>query len=86
MTKTRKPDATSPVQASHDTNWTSFAREPLSDPDFLTERPIVIERRQMIQEGLDDVTAGRLLSMAAMERWADSLRTDHEIPLPKVGE
>ena len=42
--------------------------------------------RQMIQEGLDDVTAGRLLSMDAMERWADSLGTDHELPLPKVGE
>ncbi|MBI0328545.1 CopG family ribbon-helix-helix protein [Burkholderia plantarii] len=41
---------------------------------------------QMIQEGLDDVTAGRLLSMDAMERWADSLGTDHELPLPKVGE
>ncbi|WP_050455665.1 CopG family ribbon-helix-helix protein [Candidatus Burkholderia verschuerenii] len=42
--------------------------------------------RQMIQEGLDDVTAGRLISMAAMESWADSLGTDHELPLPKVGE
>jgi predicted transcriptional regulator len=42
--------------------------------------------RQMIQEGLDDVTAGRLLSMDAMERWADRLGTDNELPLPKVGE
>ncbi|MBR8042080.1 ribbon-helix-helix protein, CopG family [Burkholderia cenocepacia] len=42
--------------------------------------------RAMIQEGLDDVTAGRLISMDAMERWADSLGTDHELPLPKVGE
>jgi predicted transcriptional regulator len=42
--------------------------------------------RQMIQEGLDDVTAGRLLSMDAMERWAESLGTDHELPLPKVGD
>ncbi|MCC8405288.1 ribbon-helix-helix protein, CopG family [Paraburkholderia sp. MMS20-SJTN17] len=42
--------------------------------------------RQMIQEGLDDVTAGRLISMDAMERWADSLGTDHELPFPKVGD
>lgn len=42
--------------------------------------------RRMIQEGLDDVTAGRLISMDAMERWADSLGTDHELPAPKVGE
>lgn len=42
--------------------------------------------RTMIQEGLDDVDAARLVSMEAMERWADSLGTDHELPLPKVGE
>lgn len=42
--------------------------------------------RAMIQEGLDDVNAAKLVSMEAMERWADSLGTDHELPLPKVGE
>ncbi|AEA62433.1 CopG family ribbon-helix-helix protein [Burkholderia gladioli] len=42
--------------------------------------------RAMIQEGLDDVDAAKLVSMEAMERWADSLGTDHELPLPKVGE
>jgi len=42
--------------------------------------------RQMIQEGLDDVDAGRFVSMAAMEKWADSLGTDNELPLPKVGD
>ena len=42
--------------------------------------------RQMIQDGLDDVDAGRLVSMEAMERWADSLGTGHELPLPKVGD
>lgn len=42
--------------------------------------------RQMIQEGLDDVDAGRLVSMESMERWADSLGTDNELPLPKVGD
>ncbi|WP_235516557.1 CopG family ribbon-helix-helix protein [Caballeronia cordobensis] len=42
--------------------------------------------RQMIQEGLDDVDSGRLVSMEAIERWADSLGTDDELPLPKVGD
>ncbi|WP_186144238.1 CopG family ribbon-helix-helix protein [Burkholderia gladioli] len=42
--------------------------------------------RAMIQEGLDDVDAAKLVSMEAMERWADSLGTDHQLPLPKVGE
>ncbi|MDN7754567.1 CopG family ribbon-helix-helix protein [Burkholderia gladioli] len=42
--------------------------------------------RAMIQEGLDDVDAARLVSMEAMECWADSLGTGHELPLPKVGE
>ena len=40
--------------------------------------------RQMIQEGLDDVTAGKLISMDTMARWADSLGTDHELLLPSV--
>lgn len=42
--------------------------------------------RALIQEALDDVDAGRLVSMAAMERWADSLGTENELPLPKVGD
>ncbi|MDR5784588.1 ribbon-helix-helix protein, CopG family [Caballeronia sp. LZ065] len=42
--------------------------------------------RQMIQEALDDVDSGRLVSMEAIESWADSLGTDDELPLPKVGD
>ncbi|MDR5826043.1 ribbon-helix-helix protein, CopG family [Caballeronia sp. LZ043] len=42
--------------------------------------------RQMIQEGFDDVDAGRLVSMDAMERWTDSLGSENELPLPKVGD
>jgi predicted transcriptional regulator len=42
--------------------------------------------RQLIQDGLDDVDAGRLISMEAMERWADGLGTDSEHPIPKVGD
>ena len=42
------------------------------------------ERRRMIQEGLDDVTAGRVVSMEAMEAWADS-DTSEAAPLSKKG-
>lgn len=40
------------------------------------------EKRRLIQEGLDDVTAGRTLSMEQARAWADSLGTDNELPLP----
>jgi predicted transcriptional regulator len=42
------------------------------------------EKRRLIQEGLDDVTAGRLLSMEQARAWANSLGTDNELPLPKA--
>ncbi|WP_250520661.1 MULTISPECIES: CopG family transcriptional regulator [unclassified Caballeronia] len=42
------------------------------------------EKRRLIQEGLDDVTAGRLLSMEQARAWADSLGTDNELPVPKA--
>ncbi|HDR9280148.1 TPA: CopG family transcriptional regulator [Burkholderia vietnamiensis] len=40
------------------------------------------EKRRMIQEGLDDVTAGRTITMEQARAWADSLDTDRELPLP----
>lgn len=40
------------------------------------------EKRRMIQEGLDDVTAGRTISLEAARQWANSLDTDNELPLP----
>ncbi|WP_396329386.1 CopG family ribbon-helix-helix protein [Burkholderia anthina] len=40
------------------------------------------EKRRMIQEGLDDVTAGRTITMAEARAWAEKLDTDHELPLP----
>jgi len=40
------------------------------------------EKRRLIQEGLDDVTAGRTISMEQARAWADSLGTDNELPLP----
>ncbi|AQH05393.1 CopG family transcriptional regulator (plasmid) [Burkholderia sp. KK1] len=42
------------------------------------------EKRRLIQEGLDDVTAGRLLSMEQARAWAASLGTDSELPVPKA--
>lgn len=42
------------------------------------------EKRRMIQEGLDDVTAGRLVSMEQACAWAHSLGTDNELPVPKA--
>ena len=42
------------------------------------------EKRRMIQEGLDDVTAGRMVSMKQARAWADSIGTDEEQPVPKA--
>ncbi|BBQ03768.1 CopG family transcriptional regulator (plasmid) [Burkholderia sp. SFA1] len=42
------------------------------------------EKRRLIQDGLDDVTAGRLLAMEQARAWADSLGTDNELPVPKA--
>ncbi|WP_186140346.1 CopG family ribbon-helix-helix protein [Burkholderia gladioli] len=40
------------------------------------------EKRRLIQEGLDDVTAGRTITMEQARAWANSLGTDNELPLP----
>ena len=42
------------------------------------------EKRRLIQEGLDDVTAGRLIPMEQARAWANSLGTDKELPVPKA--
>lgn len=42
------------------------------------------EKRRLIQEGLDDVTAGRLVSMEDAQAWADSLGTEDERPVPRA--
>jgi predicted transcriptional regulator len=42
------------------------------------------EKRRLIQEGLDDVTAGRFVSMEQARAWADNLGTDNELPVPKA--
>jgi predicted transcriptional regulator len=42
------------------------------------------EKRRLIQEGLDDVSAGRTVTMEQARAWADSLGTEHELPVPKA--
>lgn len=42
------------------------------------------EKRRLIQEGLDDVTAGRFVSMEQARAWANSIGTDNELPVPKA--
>ncbi len=49
------------------------------DPDR-TER-----RHQRTLRALADVDAGRLIDDEAMQAWADSLGTDHELPVPRSG-
>lgn len=39
-------------------------------------------RRVRTMRGLADVDAGRLIDDEAMQAWADSLGTDHELPAP----
>ncbi|WP_176379861.1 hypothetical protein [Paraburkholderia youngii] len=40
-------------------------------------------KRRMIQEGLDDVTAGRLVPMSEARAWADSVGTEDEKAIPE---
>ncbi|HDR9504203.1 TPA: CopG family transcriptional regulator [Burkholderia cepacia] len=42
------------------------------------------EKRRLIQEGLDDVTAGRLVPMEQARAWANSIGTENELPTPKT--
>lgn len=42
------------------------------------------EKRHLIQEGLDDVTAGRLIPIEQARAWANNLGTGNELPAPKA--
>ena len=42
------------------------------------------EKRRLIQKVLDDVTAGRFVSMEHARAWADSIGTDQELSIPKA--
>jgi hypothetical protein len=39
-------------------------------------------RRRLTLEGLADADTGHLIDDEAMQAWADSLGTDHELPIP----
>jgi len=41
---------------------------------------------RLLREGLDDIAAGRTMSLEAMEKWAESLSGPSELPLPQFGE
>jgi hypothetical protein len=48
------------------------------------ETSSITRARGVIQEGLDDVTAGRLVPMKNARAWADSLGTENELPVPRT--
>ena len=56
------------------TSWARDARGPAG----------AARRRRLTLEGLADADAdaGRLIDDEAMQAWADSLGTDHEVPIP----
>jgi hypothetical protein len=44
----------------------------------------ITQFRQLIQEGLDDVTAGRLVPMETARAWLDGLDTENVHPVPRT--
>lgn len=48
---------------------------------FITRQ---LAERRAIQEGLDDVTAGRTISQEVVQAWVDSLGADDEQVIPKA--
>jgi predicted transcriptional regulator len=51
--------------------------------DEVKRQPNELER-EAIREGLEDVDAGRTVTMDAMDQWLDSLDTSSELPTPKA--
>ncbi|WP_370446061.1 MULTISPECIES: CopG family ribbon-helix-helix protein [Photorhabdus] len=41
------------------------------------------ERDRLTQEALADVDTGRVIDHQAVQAWADSLGTDHQLPMPR---
>jgi predicted transcriptional regulator len=60
-----------------------FARE--ADAADALDPDRANRRLQRTLRGLADVDAGRLIDDEAMQAWADSLGTDHELPAPEPG-
>jgi len=42
------------------------------------------ERDRLTREGLADVNAGNIIDHQAVQAWADSLGTDHPLPIPSL--
>lgn len=42
------------------------------------------ERRRLTLEALADVDAGHVIDHQAVQAWADSLETDHPLPVPHL--
>ncbi|MGF6636519.1 DUF2283 domain-containing protein [Paraburkholderia sp. MM6662-R1] len=62
---------------------TGLAKITILDAKANNYWPIENVERRMIQEGLDDVTAGRLVPMSNAREWADSIGTDNEKAIPE---
>jgi predicted transcriptional regulator len=73
----------------------SVGPAPAADTDAETQQRLAREadarnpadaerRRQRTLKGLADVDAGRLIDDEVMQAWADSLGTDHELPIPPL--
>ncbi|WP_248324140.1 MULTISPECIES: CopG family ribbon-helix-helix protein [unclassified Caballeronia] len=88
VTETRTLTAQVPVELAREVDALS---ELLERPrQWIIKKALVqflareAEKRRLIQEGLDDVTAGRLTSMEQARAWANSLGTDNELSVPKA--
>ena len=65
---------------------TNPPRDPPDRPETAEARRSRLAREAvMIAEAEADVTAGRTVSLEAVEAWIDSLGTDHELPVPRSG-
>lgn len=56
--------------------------EPLDEAEDQTVYPLTAEEEAMIEEGLADIEAGRVVAWEDVRAWLRSLGTDHELPMP----
>ncbi|MBC8642245.1 CopG family transcriptional regulator [Caballeronia sp. EK] len=88
VTETRTLTAQVPIELAQEVDALS---ELLERPrQWIVKKALVqflareAEKRRLIQEGLDDVSAGRMISMEQARAWVNSLGTDEEQPVPKA--
>jgi predicted transcriptional regulator len=86
--KTRTLTAQVPVELAQEVDaWSQLLERPRQ---WIIKKALVqflareAEKRRLIQEGLDDVSAGRTVTMEQARAWADSLGTENELPVPKA--